>query len=168
MLSYNNKITKMMKIAALLTLATIAMTKHHHHHKNSTADPQVEEISWDDLSVSQKSWNVAGTLSLVKEFEGLRLNAYQDSVGVWTIGYGHTGSDVYKGLAITQAKADSLLQADLGKFNTCVSTYINRALNGNQVGALMSWSFNVGCGALQSSTLRTRMNAGEDLNTVAA
>ena len=87
---------------------------------------------------------------------------------MWTIGYGHTGSDVYKGLTITQAKADSLLQQDLGKFNTCVSTYINRNLNGNQVGALMSWSFNVGCGALQSSTLRKRMNAGEDLNTVAS
>ena len=89
-------------------------------------------------------------------------------VGVWTIGYGHTGSDVYSGLTITQAKADSLLQQDLGKFNTCVSTNINRNLNGNQVGALMSWSFNVGCGALQSSTLRSRMNAGEDLNTVAS
>ena len=89
-------------------------------------------------------------------------------VGVWTIGYGHTGSDVYKGLTITQAKADSLLQQDLGKFNTCVSNNINRNLNSNQVGALMSWAFNVGCGALQSSTLRTRMNAGEDLNTVAS
>ena len=89
-------------------------------------------------------------------------------VGVWTIGYGHTGSDVYKGLTITQAKADQLLTQDLGKFNTCVSNNINRNLNGNQVGALMSWSFNVGCGALQSSTLRKRMNAGEDLNTVAS
>ena len=89
-------------------------------------------------------------------------------VGVWTIGYGHTGSDVYKGLTITQARADQLLQQDLGKFNTCVSSNINRNLNGNQVGALMSWSFNVGCGALQTSTLRKRMNAGEDLNTVAS
>ena len=89
-------------------------------------------------------------------------------VGVWTIGYGHTGSDVYKGLTITQARADQLLQQDLGKFNQCVSTNINRNLNGNQVGALMSWSFNVGCGSLQTSTLRSRMNAGEDLNTVAS
>ena len=107
-------------------------------------------------------------MKLVKEFEGLRLTAYQDSVGVWTIGYGHTGSDVYKGLTISQARADQLLQQDLGKFNACVSNNINRNLNGNQVGALMSWSFNVGCGALQTSTLRKRMNAGEDLNTVAS
>ncbi len=107
-------------------------------------------------------------MSLVKEFEGLRLTAYIDPVGVLTIGYGHTGSDVYKGLTITQARADQLLQQDLGKFNTCVSNNINRNLNGNQVGALMSWSFNVGCGALQTSTLRKRMNAGEDLNTVAS
>ena len=89
-------------------------------------------------------------------------------VGVWTIGYGHTGADVKPGMTITQARADQLLQQDLGKFNQCVSTYINRNLNGNQVGALMSWSFNVGCGSLQTSTLRSRMNAGEDLNTVAS
>ena len=114
------------------------------------------------------SWNVAATLKLVKEFEGCRLTAYKDAVGVWTIGYGHTASDVKPGMTITQAKADSLLQQDLAKFNSCVSSYINRPLNANQVGALMSWSFNVGCGSLQSSTLRRRMNAGENLNKVAS
>ncbi len=147
---------------SLVLLATLAVTmvagKHRLQHDHEVQHP----------TLMATNWNVAGTLKLVKEFEGLRLTAYQDSVGVWTIGYGHTGPDVYKGLTITQAQADSLLQNDLGKFNNCVNTYITAKLNPNQVGALMSWSFNVGCGNLQSSTLRKRMNAGENPNTVAS
>ncbi len=46
------------------------------------------------LMQTNSNWNVAGTMKIVKEFEGLRLTAYQDSVGVWTIGYGHTGTEV--------------------------------------------------------------------------
>lgn len=45
-------------------------------------------------------------MALVKKFEGLRLTAYRDSVGVLTIGYGHTGSDVTAGMTITNAKAE--------------------------------------------------------------
>ena len=56
-------------------------------------------------------------LELVKEFEGCYLTAYKDIVGVWTIGYGHTGKvdgkAISKGMIITQAKANSLLKADL-------------------------------------------------------
>ena len=89
--------------------------------------PQVSDYE----KVQGMSWNVAGTMRLVKDFEGLRLNAYQDSVGVWTIGYGHTGSDVKPGMTITQAKADQLLQADLAKFNSCVTSSINKPLNPN-------------------------------------
>ena len=119
------------------------------------------------LMQTNSNWNVAGTMKIVKEFEGLRLTAYQDSVGVWTIGYGHTGAEVKKGMTISQAQADSYLQSDLNKFANCVNTYITARINPNQVGALISWSYNVGCGNLQSSTLRRRMNAGETPNTVA-
>ena len=148
---------------SLVLLATLAVTlvaggKHRHH--------QTAEVEASPL-VMQANWNVAGTMKLVKEFEGLRLTAYQDSVGVWTIGYGHTGPEVKKGMTITQAQADSYLQSDLNKFTNCVNTYITARLNPNQVGALISWSYNVGCGNLQSSTLRRRMNAGETPNTVA-
>ena len=69
----------MMKIAALLTLATVAFAKHHHHTPQSevvVADSD-DYNDWDnEISVSQKAWNVAGTLKLVKEFEGCRLTAY--------------------------------------------------------------------------------------------
>ena len=56
--------------------------------------------------------NQAG-LQLIESFEGLRLNSYQDSVGVWTIGYGHTQS-VQPGQTITQQQAQAFLQQDLG------------------------------------------------------
>ncbi len=58
----------------------------------------------------EPNWNVEGTKNLVKRFEGLRLTAYQDSVGVWTIGYGHTGPDVHPGMTITEEQADELLE----------------------------------------------------------
>ena len=78
--NYNNKNFKeMMKIAALLTLATVAFAKHHHHHtpQSEVVVADVDDYDWDnEISVSQKAWNVAGTLALVKQFEGCRLTAY--------------------------------------------------------------------------------------------
>src|SRR5579875_391443 len=52
-------------------------------------------------------------LALTEQFEGLRLKAYQDANGVWTIGYGHTGPDVHAGLSITQEQAEALLLQDV-------------------------------------------------------
>ena len=52
-------------------------------------------------------------LALTQKFEGLKLNAYQDQVGVWTIGYGHTGPTIHAGLIITQDQADHLLHRDI-------------------------------------------------------
>ena len=70
-------------------------------------------------------------------------------------------------MTISQAQADAYLQSDLAKFSSCVNTYITARLNPNQVGALISWSYNVGCGSLQTSTLRQRLNARQAPNTVA-
>ena len=64
------------------------------------------------MSINQLSCSPNGQ-TLIKKFEGLRLTAYQDMVGVWTIGYGHTGPDVKPGLTITQQQADQLLINDL-------------------------------------------------------
>lgn len=121
-----------------------------------------------DIHVQTGTWNVAGTKKLIKEFEGLRLTAYRDSVGVLTIGYGHTGSDVHAGMTITAAQADALLEKDLGRFVNCVTSYVKVPLNPNQNGALVSFSFNLGCGSLQSSTLLRRLNNHENPNTVAS
>ncbi|MFK7088935.1 lysozyme [Chromobacterium violaceum] len=104
--------------------------------------------------------NAAG-ISLIKQFEGVRLAAYQDMVGVWTIGYGHTGPDVKAGMTITQQQADQLLAADLEKFETGVSKAVIVPLNANQFSALVSFSYNLGLGNLRSSTLLRLLNKGD-------
>ena len=104
--------------------------------------------------------NAAG-ISLIKQFEGVRLTAYQDMVGVWTIGYGHTGPEVKKGLSITQQQADQLLAADLQTFETGVGKAVTVPLNANQFSALVSFSYNLGLANLQSSTLLRLLNQGD-------
>ncbi len=82
------------------------------------------------LSTAQ-DWNTPGTVNLVKQFEGLSLTAYVCPAGVLTIGYGHTGADVYKGMKITQAKAEQLLASDLQKFANIVNSAVRVPLNRN-------------------------------------
>lgn len=109
--------------------------------------------------------NKAG-LELIKSFEGMVLKAYPDpgSGGdPWTIGYGHTGPDVYKGLVITEAQADELLRADLRKFEDAVFRLVGWHATDNQFSALVSFAFNVGAGegGLKTSTLLRKHNAGD-------
>jgi len=106
---------------------------------------------------------------LIQHFEGCRLKAYPDPASggdPWTIGFGHTGSEVVPGYSITQPVADQLLRDDLARFEKGICTQINVPLRQEQFDALVSWSFNVGLGASGESTLRRRLNAGEDVNKV--
>jgi lysozyme len=89
--------------------------------------------------------NDAG-LKLIESFEGLRLNAYQDSVGVWTIGYGHT-KGVAQGQTITQQQAEAFLQQDLAVAEGDVNGH-GLTLTDNQFAALVSFAFNLGGGNL--------------------
>ena len=89
--------------------------------------------------------NQAG-LQLIESFEGLRLQSYQDSVGVWTIGYGHT-KGVTQGQTITQEQAQAFLQQDLGVAEGGVNA-LNQTLTDNQFAALVSFTFNLGAGNL--------------------
>lgn len=83
-------------------------------------------------------------ISLIKKFEGCRLEAYKDSVGVWTIGYGHTAG-VKAGQRITQAQAESFLKDDLAKFEREVMKHDDKYhWNQNQFDALVSFAFNIG------------------------
>lgn len=100
----------------------------------------------------------ANGVKLIQQFEGLRLKAYQDAVGVWTIGYGHTGPDVTPGLVISQAQADALLARDLSRFEAGVTRLALVPLNQNQFDALVSFSYNLGLGSLQNSTLLRLLN----------
>ena len=100
-------------------------------------------------------------IDLIKEFEGCVLEAYVDAVGVLTIGYGHTGSDVKPGMTITEAEAEALLKEDLERFEQAVSHLIKVPFNQNEFDATVSFTFNCGAGALDSSTFKRRINAGE-------
>ena len=85
-----------------------------------------------------------------------------------TIGVGHTGPDVHEGQQITQAVANQLLRDDLDRFEKGISDQINVPLNQCEFDALVSWAFNCGLGATADSTLRRRLNAGENKPTVFA
>lgn len=102
-------------------------------------------------------------IELIKNFEGFSADAYPDpGTGgePWTIGYGHTGN-IKKGQKITKANAEQLLKKDLERSEVAVFEYIDVELSQNEFDALVSFTFNVGAGALASSNLRKRLNAGE-------
>lgn len=98
-------------------------------------------------------------VALIKRFEGVKLKAYRDIAGIWTIGYGHTGPDVEPGQVITPARAEELLRMDLARFERGVGTLISVSVNQNQFDALVSLAFNIGLDGLRRSTVRKRLNA---------
>lgn len=98
-------------------------------------------------------------LELIKSFEGCKLQAYYDVVGILTIGYGHTGQDVIKDLVIDQSQADTLLAKDLIKFEQGVSKVLTVSVNENQFSAMVAFAYNVGLSAFKGSTLLKKVNA---------
>lgn len=101
-------------------------------------------------------------VTLIKHFEGCRLKAYPDPGSAdgkpWTIGYGHTGRDVVKGLRWTQAQADAALAQDVARFAGEVEGLIKVSVTQSQLDALVSFAYNVGLGALAGSTLLRLLN----------
>lgn len=106
--------------------------------------------------------------AIVREFEGCRLEAYKCPAGVWTIGWGHAGPDVQPGLVWTQQQADVALDAELSNFRAAAAKLLPMLPRwpAHQQAALASFTYNVGTGALEESTLRKRLLAGEDPTTV--
>jgi len=100
-------------------------------------------------------------IALIKRFEGCYLRRYKCPAGVWTIGYGHTKGVVESTPDISQEYADELLNADIAQYERSVSRLISWPVNQNQFDALVSFTFNLGTGALQRSTLRQNINRGD-------
>jgi lysozyme len=98
-------------------------------------------------------------LKLTESFEGCRLQAYLDSVGVPTIGYGHTHG-VAMGMTCTQEQADAWLQQDVQGAVQAVNKFVTVPLTQQQFDALVDFTFNLGSGALQHSTLLRLLNSG--------
>ena len=107
------------------------------------------------MEISQKG------LDFIKQFEGVRKKAYLDSVNIPTIGVGHTGPDVEMGMEITDKQVDEYLQEDVKEAEDAVNKLVKIDLTQDQFDALVSFTFNLGAGSLQQSTLLKKVNAGD-------
>jgi lysozyme len=102
-------------------------------------------------------------LALIKRFEGLRLDAYRDAVGIWTIGYGHTSlagaPKVTAGLKLTEIEAHEILTRDVEVFAKGVQQAVTIELTDLQFSALVSFAFNVGLSAFKRSSVLAAVNS---------
>lgn len=102
-------------------------------------------------------------VAVMHYFESCQLSAYPDPGSKdgkpWTIGWGHTGPEVVKGLRWTQAQADAAFIKDLAKFESAVISAVKVPLTPGQFDALVSFTYNLGAGSLKSSTLLRKLNA---------
>lgn len=106
---------------------------------------------------------------LIREFEGFRAQAYLDTGGVWTIGYGTikypNGARVKKGDTCIQGQAEVWLKNDCAWVDACLDKYVKATINQNQFDALASFVYNVGESAFIKSTMLTFINKGELQNS---
>ena len=104
-------------------------------------------------------------IALIKRWEGCRLKAYQDTVGVWTIGYGHTSAagapKVAAGLIITRQESEDILVRDLVQYESAVAKALTRSPSQSQFDAMVCLCFNIGPGAFAGSTVVRKFNAGD-------
>ncbi len=98
-------------------------------------------------------------IDLIKRFEGCQLRTYCCPAGKPTIGFGHTGADVYDGLIITPERAEEMLRDDLRDVEKAVLQAVTAPITQGQFDALVSFTYNVGIGALKASTLLRKLNA---------
>jgi lysozyme len=103
--------------------------------------------------------NVAG-LELIKKWEGLRLEAYVCPAGKLTIGWGHTGPEVVKGMRIPLELADRLFRADVTRHSLGLESFVTAPVTPNQWAALVSLCFNMGISPIGTSTLVRKLNDG--------
>lgn len=103
--------------------------------------------------------------NLIKRWEGCSLVPYRDEGGIWTQGYGltHIGQTTVTGYSapITQDQADELLEAEVARVAAKVDQLVTVPLNDNQRASLYDFAFNLGWGALRSSTLLKLVNASK-------
>lgn len=106
-------------------------------------------------------------IDTIKGFEALRLTAYRDTGGRWTIGYGHTASAV-AGMQISEARALELLAKDLAEAITAVNKLVSAPLEQYEFDALVSFVFNIGKSAFKTSTILRLINSRSDPMRIAA
>ena len=106
-------------------------------------------------------------IEFIKEWEKLRLVAYLDGGGVWTIGYGHTDY-VEPGDTCTEQEAEEFLRQDVQEAAGAIDDFVDVELTQPMYDALVSWAYNCGREAVKNSTLVRLLNAGHSKEVVAA
>ena len=112
------------------------------------------------MKVSQKA------LEMLRHHEGVRRKPYQDAIGLWTVGVGHLIEDGKTlpdswNKVFTMEEVDEILRKDLARFEAGVERLCPSGLTGGRFDALVSFSFNVGLGCLQRSSIRMKHNRGD-------
>ena len=100
-------------------------------------------------------------LDFIQDVEGCKLFAYLDTGGVWTIGVGHTGPEVVKGLTCSMEQALQWLKEDSEEAQEAIRQSVEGLLTQNQFNALVSFVFNVGINAFKKSTMLKLINKGD-------
>ena len=108
------------------------------------------------------------TLDYLRASESLRLEAYQDVAGNWTIGWGHHGDHVKRGMKITAAQAEYLFRQDVEEAASAVRAAVHAPLNHEEFSALAALAYNIGNGAMARSTVVARLNGGDRLGAADA
>ncbi|MGR2920156.1 lysozyme [Acinetobacter sp. 1125_18A] len=141
------------------------LNKHHQAYSGSDIAVAVDTDAEIGFAQDQITHVSPQGVNLICGFEGLELKAYDDGVGVCTIGYGTTiyphGKAVQYGDTCTIEQAKNYMQYDLRRFEQAVSAAVNVPLNQNQFDALVSLSYNIGIGAFKNSTLLKLLNASD-------
>lgn len=104
--------------------------------------------------------------NIIKEFEGLKLSPYICPSGYKTIGYGHKIGHDTDISSITIDQAEDYLKEDIARAKTAINRLVNTQLDDAQLAALISFTYNLGAGALQRSTLRQKINYGAPFDEV--
>ena len=147
------------------TLFSKPLNKHHQAYSGSDIAVAVDTDAEIGFAQDQITHVSPQGVDLICGFEGLELKAYDDGVGVCTIGYGTTiyphGKAVQYGDTCTIEQAKNYMQYDLRRYEQAVSAAVNVPLNQNQFDALVSLSYNIGIGAFKNSTLLKLLNASD-------
>lgn len=127
---------------------------------SGSVSPSSQSASSPGSFVSPLSMSESG-LTVLKHYEGCELQSYQDSVGVWTIGYGDT-ENVLPGMTITRQEAEDRLERRLARdFEPGVRAAITAGMRQEQFDAMVCLAYNIGVGAFTGSTLVKLFNAGD-------
>ncbi len=104
---------------------------------------------------------IALTVSMISYFEGVEYKPYKDVVGVTTVCFGHTGTDIISTKIYSESECLALLEKDLSKVRKGVDPLIKVDIDDNTRAAIYSFAYNVGTGAFARSTMLKKLNAGD-------